>query len=68
MCSKIFSGLFGQTKTPTVETASPTPTVVDNGDDNTQTDQAAATAKKKRGFASTRSAVNTLLGGKNTLG
>lgn len=68
---KAVSSLFGggsDTSTPTVTTPSPTPTAVDNGDDTSGTTDAASKAKKKRGFSSTRTAVNTALSSSDTTG
>ena len=66
-------GINNDVSTPEVKTPDPTPSVVDNGDTTTGTDEAAKKAKKKRGFAFTRTAVDTALSssdstGKKTLG
>lgn len=76
MCGNPLGALFGSgdTETPETKTVDPTPMSVDSGDDKTTgAADAASKAKKKRGFASTRTAVNTALSsadstGKSTLG
>lgn len=69
MCG--LNGFFGKQKvqTPTVETTAPAATAVDTGD--TGTVDAVTKKKRKRGFLSTRTAIDTALGAsdsKKTLG